>query len=122
MKKETIKKKLAEAKEKTIDFVEEHGDKICTGIAIGAGALVSGFMFYCAGHAKGYDCGKHDENLDFVHLWTTKNVLSVTTVTDTDTGLVEAMMTKDFEKLMRKNCDIVEHDDGSWDFKSETES
>lgn len=115
-----VKEKVTEMKE----WVKEHQDGIVT-ICFSVGLTAFGMA---VGHFYGYASGQEKGFVDGVGVGS-KSVFKMfggdetpmTTLTNSDTGLAEALMTRKFYDVMVANSDIIRHDDGSWDFRSDVE-
>lgn len=111
-----VKEKVSEMKE----WVKEHRHdiaKVCFGVGMACLGFSLGGIYGGANRFKdGIAFGRKSILSEFGEGGT-----SMTKLTNCDTGLVDALMTRKFYDVMVTNSDIIYHDDGSWDFRSEVE-
>lgn len=110
-----IKEKVIEVKEETVKFFKKNGPEILIGISM--------FSAGIGGYLIGEVFGKKSYRDYLLNEFGIDSVDDDNTVVyrDTKTGLIDAIVTEEFDKLLHENADLITHDDGTWDFKSEVE-
>lgn len=113
-----VKEKVTEMNE----WVKEHRHdiaKVCFGAGMAfLGAAVGIFYGRAAGQEEGFIDGVGVGSKSVFKMFGGDET-PMTKLKNCDTGLLDALMTEEFYDVMVANSDIIHHDDGSWDFRSE---
>lgn len=118
-----IKKKMLETKDKLkLWWIRNKNAVILVSLSC------AGTVLYCIGLKDGRNGGilegRKRQATDLIKEFGIDPCSSDTTVVirNCDTGFIDAIVTKEFDKLIFDNCNIIKYDDGSWEFESETKA